>query len=77
MAEISAELVYEVLEQVQHDISQIKEQGCETNAALNALRGHLVALQQDVGNVYGILGRLDARVDRIERRLELTDAPSL
>mgnify|MGYP000945126953 CR=1 FL=1 len=77
MAEISAELVYEVLKQVQHDIAQIKDQGRETNAAINAVRGHIVALQQDVGNIYGILGRLDARVDRIERRLELTDAPSL
>ena len=77
MAEISAELVYEVLKQVQHDIAQIKEQARETNASINAIRSHMIALQQDVGNIYGVLGRLDARVDRIDRRLELTDVPSL
>ncbi len=77
MAEINADLVYEVLKQVQQDISQIREQGRETNMSLNAVRNHLVALQQDVGNIYAVLGRLDARVDRIERRLELTDAPQL
>lgn len=77
MAEINADLVYEVLKQVQQDISQIREQGRETNMSLNAVRNHLVALQQDVGNIYAVLGRLDARGDRIERRLELTDAPQL
>ena len=77
MAEISADLVYEILKQVQQDIARIKDNGHETNASLNAMRTHLTALQQDVGNIYAVLGRLDARVDRIERRLELTDAPQL
>ncbi len=77
MADISADLVYEVLKQVQHDIAQFKEQSRETNLAFNAVRGHLVALQQDVGNIYGVLARLDERLEHIEKRLELTDAPSL
>jgi len=31
-------------------------------------------MQQDIHNMYGTLGRYD---DRIERRLELSDAPNL
>ena len=36
-----------------------------------ARRSHVHAIQQDVNNIYGILARHDARLDRIERRLDL------
>ncbi len=40
---------------------------------LRALRGHSLAMQTDVHNIYNILNSLEGRVDRIERRLELRD----
>ncbi|HEY0327721.1 MAG TPA: hypothetical protein VGC77_01370 [Rhodopseudomonas sp.] len=77
MAEISADLVYEVLRSVQHDISQIKGEVRDVKIELNAIRGHLISVQQDIHNIYGILGRHDARFEHIERRLDLNETPPL
>ncbi len=77
MAEISADLVYEVLKAVQNDIAQIKGEVRDVKLELNAVRGHLISIQQDVHNIYGVLGRHDLHLERIERRLELGDAPTL
>jgi hypothetical protein len=40
---------------------------------LNVLRGHIVGIQSDIHNIYGILARHEERPDRIERRLELRE----
>jgi TolA-binding protein len=77
MAEISADLVYEVLKAVQNDISQVKNELRDVNGAINALRGHQISMQQDIHNIYSVLTRYDGRLDRIERRLELNDVPTL
>jgi hypothetical protein len=77
MAEISNELIYEVLKAVQHDISQIKGEIRDVKLELNAIRGHLISVQQDIHNIYGILGRHDVRFEHIERRLDLNDTPTL
>jgi septation ring formation regulator EzrA len=77
MAEISADLVYEVLKAVQNDISQVKNELRDVNGAINALRGHQISMQQDIHNIYPVLTRYDGRLDRIERRLELNDVPTL
>ncbi|MGH6681534.1 MAG: hypothetical protein ACREDL_21965 [Bradyrhizobium sp.] len=52
-----------------HKVDEIKSE-------LIAFRGHQISMLQDLPNVYGILGRSDARLDHIERRLELSDAPT-
>jgi hypothetical protein len=33
----------------------------------------MIAIQSDIHNIYGVLGRHDERLDRIERRLELRE----
>lgn len=71
MAEVTQELMYELMKQIQSDIRGLKEGQREHGAALNALRTHLVALQQDVQNPIGV--RHDARLERIERRLEISE----
>ena len=73
VAEVTNELLYEILKQLQSDMAGVKEAQRETNAALNAIRMHMLALQQDIQNIYGILSRQDARLDRIERRLEIAE----
>jgi len=75
MAEVTQELIYEVLKQIQSDVRGLKEGQREHSAALNALRTHLVALQQDVQNLYSIGVRHDERLERIERRLEISEVP--
>ncbi|WP_352963618.1 hypothetical protein [Mesorhizobium sp. M1312] len=48
------------------DVSEVKRE-------LNVVRGHMVATQSDIHNIYGILGRQDDRLERIDRRLELRE----
>jgi septal ring factor EnvC (AmiA/AmiB activator) len=76
MAAVTNELIYEVLKQVQSDIAEPKQGQREINARLNALTAHMVGLQQDISNIYATLTRQDARLERIERRLELSETPA-
>ena len=76
MAEVSSDLILEILKALQRDSGEVKSSIGDIKAELNAIRGHLISLQQDVHNVYGILGRHDLHLERIERRLELNDAPA-
>jgi len=75
MAEVTNELIYEVLRQIQQDLAGLKDGQREHSAALGAIRTHMGALQQDVTNIYTILVRHEARLDRIERRLEISEVP--
>ncbi|HEY3794511.1 MAG TPA: hypothetical protein VGM09_22035 [Bradyrhizobium sp.] len=77
MAEVSSELIYEVLKSLQRDVGEMKSSVGDVKIELNALRGHMISLQQDVHNIYGMLVRHDGRLERIERRLELSDTPHL
>jgi septation ring formation regulator EzrA len=74
MAEVSNELIFEV---VQQRLERVDTKVDELKSEMNALRGHMISLQQDTHNIYGMLGRHDGRLERIERRLELSDAPNL
>ena len=74
MTEVSNELIFEILKQIQQRLDRVDHKIDEIKSELNALRGHQVSMLQDIQNVYGILGRSDARLEHIERRLELSDA---
>jgi hypothetical protein len=76
MAEVSSDLMPEILKALQRDSIEVKSSIGEIKAELNAIRGHLISLQQDIHNVCGIMGRHDVHLERIERRLELNDAPA-
>ncbi len=76
MAEVGSDLILEILKALQRDSGEVKSSIGDIKAELNAIRGHLISLQEDVHNVYGILGRHDLHLERIERRLELNDAPA-
>lgn len=71
MAEITNELMYEVLRKLQTRQEQSEHMMVELHNGQNALRGYVSSMQGDMTNVYGILTRIDQRLDRIERRLEL------
>jgi tetrahydromethanopterin S-methyltransferase subunit G len=76
MAEVSNELIFEVLKQVQQRLDRVDHKIDEVKSELNALRGHQISMLQDFQNVYAILGRSDVRLDHIERRLEIADVPT-
>ena len=73
MAEVTNELIYEVLKKLQADMAGVKESLREINGSMNAMRTHLVAQAQDIQNIYTILTHHDARLARIERRLEIVE----
>ncbi len=73
MAEVTNELIYEVLRSLQADVRQLKDGQAEIRQELIAIRGTIVSMQQDINNMYGMLSRHEVRLDRIERRLELRE----
>ena len=73
MAEVTQELIYEVLKPLQDRMSSFDRKLDEVRAELQALRIHSVGVQQDIQNIYSIGVRQDGRLERIERRLEIAE----
>ena len=73
MPEVTNELMFELLKRVHHEIGELRQDVSEVKRELNVLRGHMVAMQSDIHNIYGILARHDDRLERIERRLDLRE----
>ncbi|EAU40737.1 hypothetical protein FP2506_03384 [Fulvimarina pelagi HTCC2506] len=73
MVEVTNELMTEILKSLQQRISNIELLGVEQAQGMNAIRGYAGSIQADTTNIYGVLSRIDQRLDRIERRLELRE----
>ena len=73
MSEVTNELTFELLKRVHHEIGELRQDVSETKRELNVMRGHMVATQSDIHNIYGILARQDDRLERIDRRLDLRE----
>lgn len=76
MTEVTNELLYEVLKKLQDQGNRSGEDIRRIRGELSAMRGHMVALQHDIHNIYDQMLEHGKRLDRIERRLELTDVPA-
>jgi chromosome segregation ATPase len=84
MAEVTNELIYEVLRSMQARLGNVDEGLREVRGEVRALRegvnatnGQLGAIHLDIANLYEAYGTLDSRVARIEHRLDIIDTPSL
>jgi len=73
MAEITGDLIYEILKNLQSRQDGSEQMIVELHNGQNAIRGYIATMQGDMTNVYGVLSRIDQRLDRIERRLELRE----
>ncbi|MGV8936803.1 MAG: hypothetical protein ACOH2J_06740 [Allorhizobium sp.] len=73
MAEITNELMYELLKTAHTEAGRVKDGQRHVRAELNALRGTVVSIQLDLHNIYGILDRPELRLERIENCLELRE----
>ncbi|RWC47470.1 hypothetical protein [Mesorhizobium sp.] len=73
MPEVTNELTFELMKRVHHEIGELRQDVSETKRELNVMRGHMVATQSDIHNIYGILARQDERLERIDRRLDLRE----
>jgi predicted nuclease with TOPRIM domain len=76
MAEVSAELVFEVLESMQTRLTNIEGTIGEVRNELQAMRVHNVGMLTDIKNIYGATASIELRLDRLERRLDLTHEPA-
>ena len=73
MSEVTNDLMFELVKRVHHEIGELRQDVSETKRELNVMRGHIVATQSDIHNIYGILARQDDRLERIDRRLDLRE----
>jgi hypothetical protein len=76
MAEATNKRICEVLRRVQEDVSGVRHDMRGLREEVTAMRGHRLAIQRDVNNTYERLATPEVRADRIERRLEPSDAPA-
>jgi DNA repair ATPase RecN len=76
MADVTNELIYEVLKQLQDRMASFDRKLDEVRGEMQALRIHSVGVQQDIQNIYSVLVRHDGRLERIERRLEISEIVS-
>jgi hypothetical protein len=73
VAEISNELIYEVLKSVQQHMTNLEDKVTDLNSQFIAMRQHMTAVQGDVNNIYVKAGSIESRLARIERRLDIVD----
>lgn len=73
MAEVPNDLIYEVSKRLQDQMANLADGQRDIREELRAIRGHALATQTDVNNIYHVLNGMERRVERIERRLELRD----
>ena len=82
MTAVTNERIYEVLKVVQARAGNMDGGLREVRGESKGVRGDQQAqqlqmnpVQTDIGTLYEAFGALDSRLARIERRLDITDAP--
>jgi archaellum component FlaC len=73
VAEVSNDLMYELLKNIHQRMARFEN-------ALGGVKHEIVAMglqasstQTDINNIYAVTSRIDQRLDRIEKRLELRE----
>lgn len=74
MPDVTNELIYEVLKSLQEKMTNLEDGQRGIREEMKALRGHQLSMQQDIHNIYDRLGGFDERLERLERRLDLSPA---
>jgi predicted nucleic acid-binding Zn-ribbon protein len=76
MADEPDNLVLEILRRLQADISELKAGQQTANVHLAAIENHMAGFHLTVSAHSDEIAGLKRRIERIERRLELSDAPN-
>ncbi|MGH6816004.1 MAG: hypothetical protein ACREC6_09880 [Hyphomicrobiaceae bacterium] len=71
MNEISNDAIYDALRQVQPHLVQLQESRRRIHEELVIIRQHMMAMQRDIGNIYGRLNNLEDRLVRVERQNDI------
>jgi septal ring factor EnvC (AmiA/AmiB activator) len=82
MADVTPDLVFEVLKpiqvrlaQVDGKIDELKQEMQASRTSQNGIRQEITSVFQEISGVHATLVRHEGRLDRIEQRLKLNDAP--
>eukprot|EP01037_Dinobryon_pediforme_P024210 gene24210-25934_t len=73
MAEVTNELMLEILKSVHAEVRGLKEWRIDVYGEFNAVRSHMSAMQADINNLHSKLGSVEIRLNRIEQRLDMID----
>lgn len=74
MSEVTPELMYEVLKNIQERVGRLEEGQRTIREEITAVRLHMVGMQKDVNNIYVKAEMLDEPIARLENRLDLAPA---
>ena len=84
MADVTLELTFEVLKsvrarlaQVDGKVDELKQEMQASRTAQNGMRQEITSVFEEISGVHKTLICHEDRLDRIERRLELSDAPTI
>jgi septal ring factor EnvC (AmiA/AmiB activator) len=82
MADVTMDLLFEVLKAVQARLAQVdgkidelKQEMQASRTSQNGIRQEITSVFQEISGIHATLVRHEGRLDRIERRLELSDTP--
>jgi uncharacterized coiled-coil DUF342 family protein len=82
MPDVTPDLMFEVLKSIQARLAQVdgkidemKQEMLALRTSQNAARQEITSVFQEISGVHATLVRHEGRLDRIEHRLELNDAP--
>ena len=83
MADVTLELMSEVLKSVQARLAQVdgrvdevKQEMQASRTSQNGIRQEITSVFQEISGIHATLVRYEGCLGRIEKRLELTDAPT-
>lgn len=83
MADVTLELMFEVLKslqarlaQVDGKIDELKQEIQASRTSQNGIRQEITSVFQEISGIHATLVRHEGCLDRIERRLELSEAPT-
>ena len=72
----SMELMHELLKQMQGSLSRLEEGQRTTNKRLSSIDAHMAAFHSTVAVHSDDMDALKSRIERIERRLDISEAPT-
>lgn len=76
MADAVENLVLEYLRRIDRKVDGLTEDARDLKLRMSSVELRLSIMQTDVARIGACVDRLDTRVERIGRRLDLADAPS-
>ena len=73
MAEVTSGQIHEVVKSMQERMGRTETTLGAVKSDIQSVRMNAVSMPQDLMNPHRMLGRRDARLNRIERRLDLRE----